>query len=48
MVGQGDTPSAGPLVDEEGSLGGLTIAADMEGVDDVGEPEPGRNLRQLT
>ena len=36
-VGQRDALAAGPLVDEEAGLGGLAAAADVEGVDDVGE-----------
>ena len=47
VVGQGDALAAGPLVDEEAGLGGLAAAADMEGVDDVGEAEPDRSLGQL-
>jgi hypothetical protein len=43
MIGQRDALAAGPLVDEEGGLGGLTAAADVEGVDDVGESEPDRD-----
>jgi hypothetical protein len=37
VVGQRDALTAGPLVDEEAGLGGLAAAADVEGVDDVGE-----------
>jgi len=37
VVGQRDALAAGPLVDEEAGLGGLAAAADVEGVDDVGE-----------
>jgi len=36
-----------PLVDEEASLGGLAAAADVEGVDDVGEAEADRGLGEL-
>ena len=44
VVGQCDALAAGPLIDEEAGLGGLAAAADMEGVDDVGEAEPDRDL----
>ena len=37
VVGQRDVLAAGPLVDEEAGLGRLAAAADVEGVDDVGE-----------
>jgi hypothetical protein len=47
VVGQRDAVAAGPLVDEEGGLGGLAAAADVEGVDDVGEAEPDRGLGEL-
>ena len=47
MVGQRDALAAGPLVDEEAGLGGLAAAADVEGVDDVGEAEPDRGLGEL-
>jgi hypothetical protein len=47
MVGQRDALAAGPLVDEEAGLGGLPAAADVEGVDDVGEAEPDRGLGEL-
>ena len=33
-------------MDEEGCLSGLAVTADVEGVDDVGEPEPDRGLGQ--
>ena len=41
VVGQRDALAAGPLVDEEAGLGGLAAAADVEGVDDVGEADGG-------
>ena len=47
VVGQRDALAAGPLVDEEAGLGGLAAAADVEGVDDVGEAEPDRGLGEL-
>src|ERR1035441_6117075 len=47
MVGQRDALAAGPLVDEEAGLGGLPAAADVEGVDDVGEAGPARGLGEL-
>jgi hypothetical protein len=37
VVGQRDALAAGALVDDEAGLGGLAAAADVEGVDDVGE-----------
>jgi hypothetical protein len=46
-VGQRDALAAGALVDEEAGLGGLAGAADVEGVDDVGESEPDRGLGEL-
>ena len=47
VVGQRDALAAGPLVDEEAGLGELAAAADVEGVDDVGEAEPDRGLGEL-
>ena len=47
VVGQRDALAACPLVDEEAGLGGLAAAADVEGVDDVGEAEPDRGLGEL-
>jgi hypothetical protein len=47
VVGQSDALAAGPLIDEEAGLGGLAAAADVEGVDDVRETEPDRDLSQL-
>ena len=47
VVGQRDALAAGPLVDEETGRGGLAAAADVEGVDDVGEAEPDRGLGEL-
>jgi hypothetical protein len=44
MVGQRDALAADPLVDEEAGLGGLAGAADVEGVDDVGEARPKRTM----
>jgi uncharacterized protein len=36
--------AAGPFVDEEAGLGGFPAATDVEGVDDVSEAEPYRDL----
>jgi hypothetical protein len=47
VVGQRDALAAGPLVDEEAGLGGLAAAADVEGVDDVGEAEPDGGVGEL-
>jgi hypothetical protein len=44
VVGQRDALADGPLIDEEAGLGGLSVAADMEGVYDVREAEPYRDL----
>jgi len=44
VVGQRDAPPGSPLVDEEGGLRGLTVSADVEGVDDVVESEPDGGL----
>jgi hypothetical protein len=41
VIGQRDALAAGPLVGEEAGLGGLADAADVEGVDDVGEADGG-------
>jgi len=47
VVGQRDALTAGPLVGEEAGLGGFASAADVEGVDDVREAEPCRDLGKL-
>ena len=47
VAGQRDARAAGPLVGEEAGLGGLAAAADVEGVDDVGEAKPDRGLGEL-
>ena len=46
MISESDAPASSPLIDEERGLSGLTIAADVEGVDDVGESEPDRDFGQ--
>ena len=48
MIGQRDAVAAGSLVDEEAGLGRLATAADVEGVEDVGEPEPDRGFGELS